>query len=61
MSEPLALIIDDEHQLPLEPFTKKRAFDYQRANEKRGTGQLQKLLDLWHPTGHTGCFPSQYR
>jgi transposase InsO family protein len=44
------LIIDDEHQIPLEPFTKKRAFDYQRANEKRGTGQLQKLLDIWQ--GH---------
>jgi transposase InsO family protein len=45
-----ALIIDDEHHIPLEPFTKKRAFDYQRANEKRGTGQLQKLLDIWQ--GH---------
>jgi transposase InsO family protein len=45
------LIIDDEHQIPLEPFTKKRAFDYQRANEKRGTGQLQKLLDIWQ--GHS--------
>jgi transposase InsO family protein len=39
-----ALIIDDEHHIRLQPFTKKRAFDYQRANEKRGTGQLQKLL-----------------
>jgi len=45
------LIIDDTHQIPLEPFTKKRAFDYQRANEKRGTGQLQKLLDIWQ--GHS--------
>ena len=45
-----ALIIDDEHHIPLEPFTKKRAFDYQGANEKRGTGQLQKLLDIWQ--GH---------
>ena len=45
-----ALIIDDEHLLPLKPFTKKRPFDYERANEKRGTGQLQKLLDLWR--GH---------
>jgi hypothetical protein len=44
------LIIDDEHQIPLQPFTKKRPFDYQRANEKRGTGQLQKLLDIWQ--GH---------
>jgi putative transposase len=45
------LIIDDEHQIPLQPFTKKRPFGYQRANEKRGTGQLQKLLDLWQ--GHS--------
>jgi hypothetical protein len=46
-----SLVIDDEHQLPLKPFTKKRPFDYERANEKRGTGQLQKLLDLWR--GHS--------
>jgi transposase InsO family protein len=45
-----ALIIDDEHHIPLQPFTKKRPFDYQKANEKRGTGQLQKLLDIWQ--GH---------
>lgn len=44
------LIIDDEHQLPLEPFSKKQPFDYQKIEEKRGTGQLQKLLDLWQ--GH---------
>lgn len=43
------LIIDDEHQIPLQPFTKKRPFDYEK--EKRGTGQLQKLLDLWR--GHS--------
>jgi hypothetical protein len=46
-----ALIIDDTHQIPLEPFTKKRPFDYQRATEKRGAGQLQKLLDIWQ--GHS--------
>lgn len=46
-----ALIIDDEHQLPLQSFTKKRPFDDQKADEKRGTGQLQKLLDIWQ--GHT--------
>ena len=45
------LLIDDEHQIPLEPFNKKRPFDYERANEKRGTGQLQKLLDIWQ--GHS--------
>jgi transposase InsO family protein len=45
------LIIDDEHQLPLEPFSKKRPFDYPKTEEKRGTGQLQKLLDLWQ--GHS--------
>jgi putative transposase len=46
-----ALIIDDQHQLVLQPFTKKRPFDYQSATEKRGIGQLQKLLDLWQ--GHS--------
>jgi transposase InsO family protein len=45
-----ALIIDDEHQLQLKPFTKKRLLDYKKADEKRGTGQLQKLLDIWQ--GH---------
>ncbi len=41
------VVIDDEHQIPLEPFTKKRPFEHEQAIEKRGTGQLQKLLDLW--------------
>lgn len=45
------LIIDDEHQIPLQPFTKKRPFAHQKAAEKRGTGQLQKLLDIWR--GHS--------
>lgn len=45
-----ALIIDAEHQLALECFTKKRPFDFHKADEKRGTGQLQKLLDIWR--GH---------
>jgi transposase InsO family protein len=41
------LIIDNEHKIPLKPFTIKRAF----ADEMpQGTGQLQKLLDLWQ--GH---------
>jgi transposase InsO family protein len=44
------LVLDDEHVIPLERFTKKRPFEYERASEKRGTGQLQKLLDLWR--GH---------
>jgi len=46
-----SLIIDDEHRIPLQPFTTKRIFDHERANEKRGAGQLQKLLDLWR--GHS--------
>ena len=45
-----SLIIDDAHQIPLQPFIKKRPFDYEKAGEKRGTGQLQKLLDIWQ--GH---------
>jgi transposase InsO family protein len=45
-----ALVIDDAQQLSLEPFTKKRPFDYQKTEEKRGTGQLQKLVDMWQ--GH---------
>lgn len=44
------LIIDDEHQIQLEPFTPKRPFANERI-EKRGTGQLQKLLDIFQ--GHT--------
>jgi len=48
------LIIDDAHHIPLEPFTKKRPFDFQKIEEKRGTGQLQKLLDIWQ--GH--CRPN---
>jgi transposase InsO family protein len=44
------LVLDDDHVIPLEPFAKKRPFEYQRASEKRGAGQLQKLLDLWR--GH---------
>jgi transposase InsO family protein len=45
------LVVDDDHVIPLEPFVKKRPFEHQRQSEKRGTGQLQKLLDLWrgHP------------
>ena len=41
------LVIDDERQIRLKPFTIKRAFAQQQATEKRGTGQLQKLLDLY--------------
>jgi transposase InsO family protein len=48
------LIIDDANQIPLEPFTKKHPFDFQKTEEKRGTGQLQKLLDVWQ--GH--CRPN---
>jgi hypothetical protein len=44
------LFIDDAHQIRLEPFIKKRPFDFQKTEEKRGTGQLQKLLDIWQ--GH---------
>lgn len=44
------LIVDEDKRIPLEPFVKKRAFAHQRAAEKRGTGQLQKLLDRWQ--GH---------
>jgi hypothetical protein len=45
------LIIDDTHLLALEPFTKKRPFDFQKTEQKLGTGQLQKLLDIWQ--GHS--------
>jgi transposase InsO family protein len=44
------LVIDDQHHIPLQPFTIKRPFAYEKAAEKRGTGQLQKLLDIWR--GH---------
>jgi transposase InsO family protein len=48
------LIIDYAHQIPLETFTKKHPFDFQKTEQKRGTGQLQKLLDIWQ--GH--CRPN---
>ncbi len=44
------LVIDDEHQIPLEPFTKKRPFQDERTTPKCGTGQLQKVLDIYR--GH---------
>ena len=44
------LVIDDEHQIPLEPFTKKRPFQDEKTEPKRGTGQLQKVLDIYR--GH---------
>lgn len=42
-----ALLVIDEHQLQLEPFTPKRPFVDEKRGEKRGTGQLQKLLDIF--------------
>ena len=41
------LIAGDDQRIPLEPFVKKKAFPHQRLSEKRGTGQLQKILDRW--------------
>ena len=52
-----SLIIDDDHQLPLKPFVKKRLLDYQEAEEKHGTGQLQKLLDLWRGQSRPNAQP----
>ena len=51
------LIIDDTHHIPLQPFTKKRPFDDQRPTEKRGTGQLQKLLDIWRGQSRPNAQP----
>ena len=51
------LVIDDEHPIRLKPFTIKRAFDDERAREKRGTGQLQKLLDLWQGKSRPNAQP----
>jgi len=45
------LLVDDEHQIPLEPFKKKRPFQDKKTGPKRGTGQLQKMLDIYQ--GHT--------
>ena len=41
------LVIDDEHQVPLEPFTIKHPFKDEKVEPKRGTGQLQKILDIY--------------
>jgi hypothetical protein len=51
------LVIDDEHQIRLKPFTIKRAFAQERATEKRGTGQLQKLLDLYQGRSRPNAQP----
>ena len=45
------LVIDDKHQIPLEPFTKKRPFQDEKTAPKCGTGQLQKILDIYR--GHS--------
>ena len=41
------LVIDDEHRIALAPFTKKRPFQDEKSEPKRGTGQLQKILDIY--------------
>ena len=51
------LVIDDKHQIRLKPFTIKRAFAQERATEKRGTGQLQKLLDLYQGRSRPNAQP----
>lgn len=41
------LVAAENHEIPLESAEKKRPFDEPAAEPKRGTGQLQKLLDRW--------------
>ena len=37
----------DGREIELPPFTRKRLSDVKPRVDKRGTGQLQKLVDLW--------------
>ena len=46
-----AVLMINDQQAPLEPFTIKRPFQDEKIEAKRGTGQLQKLLDIFQ--GHT--------
>ncbi len=41
------LVTEDGREIELQPFTKKRLADVKPRVEKRGVGQLQKLVDLW--------------
>lgn len=41
------LVTGDGREIELQPFTRKRLADVRVRVEKRGTGQLQKLVDLW--------------
>lgn len=43
----LLLRAPEYREIRLEPFQKKRPFFWEDHSEKRGTGQLQKLYDLW--------------
>ena len=41
------LVTADGREIELQPFTRKRLSDVKIRVDKRGTGQLQKLVDLW--------------
>jgi transposase InsO family protein len=41
------LVTLDGREIELQPFTRKRLSDVKPRVDKRGTGQLQKLVDLW--------------
>ena len=41
------LVTGDRREIELQPFTRKRLSDVKPRVDKRGTGQLQKLVDLW--------------
>lgn len=42
------LVTRDDRQIELQPFTRKSLSELRAKAEKRGTGQLQKLVDVWH-------------
>jgi hypothetical protein len=41
------LVTKDGREIELQPFTRKRLADVKPRVDKRGVGQLQKLVDLW--------------
>lgn len=42
------LLVRGQRELPLEPFEVLRPFFWEDTSDKYGTGQLQKLYDVWH-------------
>jgi hypothetical protein len=51
------LIATDGREIELQPFAKKTVAELRQREEKRGTGQLQKLVDLWRGSERPNAQP----